>query len=307
MEDYSGEDNTLIITSLEYTAPPIINLEYSYDTINWMKINTPEKSMMYTCNIFLPKNKKIYLRGKNTTFIVYYKESERFGGNYIRCEKKYNVGGNIMSLLYGNNFIGQTELLSDWCFAQIFGTNNFNIINAKDLILPATTLRECCYRWMFDGAINLKTCPVLLPATTLANYCYHQMYYNCNSLTTISELPATILEAYSYCQMYYYTSIINTPVLSHIKEIHTMSIYLIFKGCSNLKIVYTPQINYSSANWEFGEWLTDVSPTGTIYIPYNVDWRDAPRNGSGIPSGWEIKYIDPDTMEERESLYPIVE
>lgn len=58
---------------------------------------------------------------------------------------KFNVQGNIMSLLYGNNFKEQTSLTSkDYAFYLLF-TANENVTNAKNLILPSTVLVRSCY------------------------------------------------------------------------------------------------------------------------------------------------------------------
>ena len=67
--------------------------------------------------------------------------------------------------------------------------------------LPATTLANYCYQYMFRGCTSLTTAPAL-PATTLANYCYAYMFYNCSSLTTAPALPATTLANYCYQYMF---------------------------------------------------------------------------------------------------------
>jgi hypothetical protein len=41
-----------------------------------------------------------------------------------------------------------------------------------------------------------------LPATTLANGCYFYMFNACKSLTKVSDLPALSLMEYSYSNMF---------------------------------------------------------------------------------------------------------
>ena len=48
--------------------------------------------------------------------------------------------------------------------------------------LPATTLAEYCYKWMFFGCTNLTQAPALI-ATTLADYCYYEMFWSCSKLS----------------------------------------------------------------------------------------------------------------------------
>ena len=114
---------------------------------------------------------------------------------------KFNASGNIMSLLFGDDFIGQTDLTGkNWAFYQLF-YNDVYLVGAADLILPATTLATSCYSGMFYGCTSLATAPEL-PATTLAGNCYSNMFHGCISLTTAPELPATTLANGCYNGMF---------------------------------------------------------------------------------------------------------
>ena len=127
---------------------------------------------------------------------------------------KFDVKGNIMSLVYGDNFVGQTSLEGkDYAFMDLF-SGNANIINAKNMILPATTLAAQCYRSMFNNCSGLKTAPEL-PATTLADYCYRQMFERCINLTSndLPELPATTLAYACYYCMFRGCNITSAPEL----------------------------------------------------------------------------------------------
>ena len=116
------------------------------------------------------------------------------------CE--YEVYGNIMSLLYGDNFKGQTDLTGkDWAFYGLFIDVYDALKGAENLILPATTLATGCYSSMFLGCNSLTSAPQL-PATTLASGCYEYMFQFCNSLTSAPELPATILAEGCYSNMF---------------------------------------------------------------------------------------------------------
>jgi len=98
-----------------------------------------------------------------------------------------------MSLIYGDNFKNKTEFPenSTYNFARLFTSCN-TIISAENLILPATTLTNNCYTYMFAGCTKLATAPEL-PATTLINSCYSSMFYGCSNLTDAPKLPATTL------------------------------------------------------------------------------------------------------------------
>ena len=100
------------------------------------------------------------------------------------------VQGNIMSLVYGDNFIGQTSINNNNQFGGLFVTCA-NITSAEKLILPATTLANSCYNAMFAWCSNLTTAPEL-PATTLAEGCYKEMFSNCTNLNYIKCLATDI-------------------------------------------------------------------------------------------------------------------
>ena len=149
-----------------------------------------------------------------------------FSGNTIMS----NVYGNIMSLMYGDNFIGQTTVFStEGLFRQYTGLKD-----AANLILPATELAYGCYSNMFYGCTSLKASPSL-PATTLAYYCYSEMFRGCTSLAAApSILPATTLDKDCYTFMFYGCSSLKTaPELP--ATVLTQSCYHgMFDGCSSL-------------------------------------------------------------------------
>ena len=126
---------------------------------------------------------------------------------------QFDVEGNPMSLLYGDEFKGKTNFPGiGSAFVKIF-KGNTNLINAKNLSLPATTLVNGCYIEMFRGCTSLTTAPEL-PATTLAAQCYQSMFYGCANLTTAPELPATTLEDSCYNGMFNgCTSLTTAPEL----------------------------------------------------------------------------------------------
>ena len=145
----------------------------------------------------------------------------------------FEASGNIMSLYYGDNFVGQTDLTGkDYAFKELF-RNNTMLSNVKNLILPATTLTDDCYGSMFWRCTSLTTVPEL-PATTLAPHCYMTMFYYCTSLTVTPELPATTLADYCYhCMFQDCTSLTTAPELSATTLVHRCYDSM-FYGCTSL-------------------------------------------------------------------------
>ena len=124
---------------------------------------------------------------------------------------QFKVRGNIMSLLYNDDFTGKVTLAGYWWFTSLF--ENSTIASASKLSLPAVTLAPYCYYRMFSGCTSLTT-PPKLPAMTLANNCYYRMFSGCTSLISAPELPATTLEWYCYLDMFSgCTSLTTAPEL----------------------------------------------------------------------------------------------
>ena len=154
-------------------------------------------------------------------------------GNFT-ITKKCNLSGNIMSLLYGDEFEGQTDLTGkDYVFYDLFfGCDT--IIDASQLILPSTTLAYSCYESMFRGCKSLSQAPEL-PATTLVKNCYNCMFQDCTSLVTAPELPATTLAEFCYRYMFRNcTSLVAAPSILPATSVGGYGYAYMFNNCTSL-------------------------------------------------------------------------
>ncbi len=155
----------------------------------------------------------------------------------INCTKACYVYGNVMSLLYPDDFSSKTQILMNASFRRLFfnNTSNSNIKNCSiELVLPATELKPECYEEMFYGCSNLTIAPEL-PALTLASNCYNCMFQSCTALMTPPELPATTLAEKCYtCMFKDCSNLITAPAL----PATTMTAHCykeMFKNCTNIK------------------------------------------------------------------------
>lgn len=283
VEDVSGSDNTLRIYPVENA--PKIDLYYSTDEINWSY-----KQILYNIYTYdsfvatVPANGRLYLKAVTNGW----GHSGSWGSatDWIRinCELPFNVGGNIMSLIYGNSFMNKPEFMTansgeTIAFANLF--KETNVVSAANLILPATTLQTGCYQGMFSNCYNLTTAPAL-PATTLSISCYTGMFNGCTSLTAAPALPATSLTYSCYAGMFAgCTSLTTAPALPA-PRLDAYCYEMMFSNCTNLNriVCYCEQPDTSA----MGGWLSNVSPTGDFYnlggATYTAD------SASGIPTGW---------------------
>ena len=201
-------------------TPADVTLEYSVDDgSSWIA---------YTIGtgISLNTNNFVLFRGDNSTF------SQSTSNYYnVTSTKTFNASGNIMSLLDKS-----CQLISldgkNYVFNNLFKSNN-KLVDTSDLSLPATTLANYCYSYMFYGCSSLTSAPEL-PATTLADKCYFSMFEGCTSLTTAPVLPATTLATNCYSNMFQHcTSLAYAPELPA-TTLATSCYQNMFRGCKSL-------------------------------------------------------------------------
>ena len=210
-------------------------------------------------------------------------DSPMFGGT---CE--YEVYGNVMSLLYGDDFEGQSVLTTQYSLRALF-YNQTNLKNAENLILQATTLVYACYQNMFRGCSSLTTAPQL-PSTTLDYCCYDYMFRDCTSLVEAPELPATTLVYACYQYMFYgCTSLTKAPQLPA-TTLADSCYQLMFYNCSNLNYIKMLATDIS-ANGCLFNWVSGVASSGTFVK--NAAMTSLPNGASGIPEEWDVQVVTP--------------
>ena len=217
-------------------------MEYSKDGgETWVRTtNVDNEEVVMT--IPLTAGETALVRGDNDTLASYNESEDTYYNPFFYSDMEFSVYGNIMSLIHGDDFTSETTV-TDYMFHSLFfdmygvdiGTPlECLIINAKNLILPVTTLAESCYSFMFEGCTSLTTAPKLLPATTLAIGCYGNMFDGCTSLTTAPELPATTLASDCYNSMFAgCTSLTTAPELPA-TSLASSCYSSMFQGCTSL-------------------------------------------------------------------------
>lgn len=302
---------TLTISKDNYGGTlDITSISYSIDNgNNWV---TTQRSANATTTITTPtitQGDKVLWKGIATSF---------YNGNgpgitsIFSSTGKFNVYGNIMSLLYDDDFEDKIVIPgTEGNFGRIF-ENAVNLINVENLILPATTLTSNCYYRMFSGCASLTKAPEL-PAITLANDCYNQMFYCCTALTTAPELPAITLAQSCYQEMFLgctsltvipnilpattlarncYNGMFNgCTLLTTAPELPATTLifscyYQMFKDCSNLnyiKAMFTTEPSTSYTD----HWVNSVKSTGTFVKNSAANWNVTGDNG--VPTGWTVK------------------
>ncbi len=228
----------------------------SYDTFTWTD---------YTAGntIQIPAGKKLYLKS-NT--------GDWGGGDqktlFLCKDGQFNVGGNLASLIVGDDFEEKGASQTSYSFLNLF-KNHTNLIHASQLVLPMMSVGENAYKSLFDGCINLLDAPAL-PAQTLGKTCYRNMFLNCSNLENAPVLAATKLAQGCYQRMFYGCKKIN---------------YIKMLGKEN----YRDDCFFSDGT----NWCGNVSATGELWLDstlnpvtdYTTSWKKI------VPAGWTVKYV----------------
>lgn len=218
------------------------------EAINSITVSFSTNDIQYSLNnstwIDLPKNtstpsvssgSKIYFRATGLT------ATSAAGIGTFTINGDCNVGGNVMSMLHGEDF-QDNQTLPSYAFRYLFKGQE-GIITSDKLVLPSLNLSIYCYYEMFYGCSNMISSPKL-PSLTLAEYCYYGMFRYCKSLIVVPDLPSPTIPSYAYAYMFYgCTSITKTPKINATIDQHytnssyyqsSYCCYYMFYNCTNL-------------------------------------------------------------------------
>ena len=182
---------------------------------------------------------------------------------------RFKVQGNIMSLMYGDNFTGKTTIpYPHLSFMSTF-SGCTNLVDAENLVLPATSLTDYCYDAMFQDCTSLIKSPRELPATTLSYYCYGRMFAGCTSLTTTPAIYGMTLANYCYERMFAgCTSLVNpTNSLTFYTDNNANYCFsAMFSGCTSLTSI--PELGASTHNYMYDRAFKDCTSLTGVTLPF---------------------------------------
>jgi hypothetical protein len=190
---------------------------------------------------------------------------------------------------------GQFKVYGNWQSLKNYSTSvdqqgcetafkdNTGLIDASNLVMPATSLSQNAYNSFFSGCSSLVSGPKELPVN--GNNTHALMFANCTSLVNPPKLHFTEIYEGGCNQMFRgCTSLVKAPDLN-ITNVGTWGCYQMFYGCSSLNYVKcTATTKGGSSN--FSSWLYGVAASGTFVKDANSTlWGSGV---SGIPSGWTV-------------------
>ena len=224
-------------------------IQYSINNGTWTSITAST-----TATISVSTGDVVRFKGTNSKYASDKSNYSGFEGGTA----SFNIEGNIMSLIYGDNFDGQTAMTGTYNFCSLFKLSN--CVSAENLVLPATTLTTYCYRAMFSWCSSLTIAPEL-PATTLAQGCYWYMFENC-AISSAPDLPAEVLVSECYGNM--------------------------FTGCTSLNYIKCmAKSGFTTTNCK-QNWVKSVASSGTFVKDSSVSVSTWSRGTNGIPTNWLV-------------------
>lgn len=244
---YDIVDGGTVVWKRSNSNTPNKTISYRINNGSWQAIDSTIEGTSFSVNT----GDKVEFKGTNNGY-------SNNAGNCCSLSgtAKFNLSGNIMSLIGGDNFENISSFSTSFVFNGLF--ENSNAIDASKLVLPTRTYTSCynrmfancknliyppalpstilsssCYYSMFSGCSSLIKAPVL-PATVMATYCYYSMFWGCTSLTSAPTLKSTTLAQNCYSNMFFgCTSLTNAPDLP--ATIMMNSCYSgMFSGCTSL-------------------------------------------------------------------------
>ena len=196
-------------------------------------------------------------------------------GHFI-VSGRFKVYGNWQSL---KNYSTSVDLQG----CETAFKDNTGLIDASNLVMPATSLNQNAYNSFFSGCSSLVSGPKELPVN--GNNTHALMFANCTSLVNPPKLHFTEIYEGGCNQMFRgCTSLVKAPDLN-ITNVGTWGCYQMFYGCSSLNYLKCMATTKSGSS-NFSSWLYGVAASGTFVKDANSTlWGSG---SSGIPSSWTV-------------------
>lgn len=167
----------------DYTEPRDQRWEFSEDGgLTWSPLEEKYLTPMWLDT--LAPGASVQIRAISSVPTLYTSATERF---QIELEGNIQASGNVMSMLW-HDYEDKFVISEPWALAFLFYQQTA-LHDITQLVLPAVTLSEGCYRSMFEGCYNITTSPVL-PAAVVPASAYRKMFASCTHLALMGTIGA---------------------------------------------------------------------------------------------------------------------
>jgi hypothetical protein len=302
---FTGFDPPLYVEAIEdLTVSFSTNaIQYSLDKANWVDLPAA------TATPTISAGQKVYFKASGLT------ATSSAGIGTFSMTAPCNVGGNIMSMSHGDDYVNATEITQSYQFYSLF-KNAANIVSAENLVLPATTLTSYCYDALFYQCTSLTKSFSVLPATIVPTGAYSTIFRDCSNLQDAPEILATSIGAYgckamfsgckklvkapsalyakspnqSYDSMFYDCYILEVAPVIYAETLASYCCSDMFRNCRKLSYIKAMFITEPSSSYT-SNWVNGVATSGTFVKNAAATWENSFGN-SAIPSGWTVETAD---------------
>ena len=214
---YSVENTPLYIEAIDNVFFNFSggDLDYSIDLNVWESLIAGVDSPTFNSGT------RVYVRASGLNI------NSSSGIGTFSMSGRCNVGGNLLSMYYGDQFKNYSSITSSYQFASLF--KNSTICDASRLIFPDKS-SSYSYLYMFDGCASLTHPPLLLPSNP-GESTYAFMFRNCASLKSIPWMTR-ITNTTSHQNMF--QGCTSLKKISINLKAYRNSCYQMFYGCTSL-------------------------------------------------------------------------
>lgn len=303
-------EGTVTIKSTNSNLRRIIYYSIDYGE-NWTRFTTTTSARTIAR---LKVGDRLFIKGNNSSYATN-ENFISFGGT-----AKTKVFGNILSLVYGDNYEGKKELSGEHNFSKLF-CGYSNLVDSSELILPIEVLTPYCFASMYSGCTSLSSIPsiqakkvedhscfemfayctsledgsIVLSAPELGAYCYDSMFEHCHKLTVPPILPVKDLEEYCYCDMFDSCYALTKAPYLPATEMKYCCYAWMFLNCSALNHIECMAVDISAENC-LEHWVQNVATSGTFIKNSSATWNISGMNG--VPTSWTVTYREPIEVNE---------
>lgn len=262
----------------------IKTIEYSKNGGEWTSITSATDN---SARVEVVDGDEIAFRGNNVNYCDISDPNIRASLRVATCN--FNIKGNVMSLLTPTGYESLTTFSSNSALGLLFGFDT-TLVDAHNLILPATYLKNRCYYYMFYNCSGLVYAPELpKDITVFERQAMKNMFYGCSSLikapSTIGNSSTTMNDNCCGDMFTNCTSLTVAPELP-IPTLVVNAYEGMFNGCSSLN--YIKCLLENPAQGWMNNFVTGVSSTGTFVKKNGVTWT---RGVRGIPTNWDVNVL----------------
>lgn len=218
------------------TTSDLSYVAYSLDSgSTWTTVNNVDSTTI-TASTNVNSGDVVYWKGEGTRTA---NGSAQYNGvrytTILSSTASFDVEGNAMSLLFGDNFENQEfDSASTYHLSSLFYSAT-TLVNASGMTLPATTVYENDYNDMFNNCSGLISAPSALSATTIGASSYKRMFQDCTSLTAAPQISATTVGNESCVSMFAgCTSLVTAPSVLPATTLGNKCCEYMFRGCTSL-------------------------------------------------------------------------